>query len=148
MRSVASLRLSEQEVVQQVRQLYCQIVEDESALKSAQANIDLYAELERVTKIYVAEKTALASLPNASTVPAIRLPLTALVRHDSRSAYAVFILQTEQGRSTVHLQAVEVGPVEGNAVVIRSGLRPGLKVVLDGNNDLVDGETVSEVPGA
>jgi len=30
-------------------------------LKSAQANIDLYAELERVTKIYVAEKTAQAS---------------------------------------------------------------------------------------
>jgi outer membrane protein len=30
-------------------------------LKSAQANIDLYAELERVTKIFVAEKTALAS---------------------------------------------------------------------------------------
>jgi outer membrane protein len=54
------LRTSEQEVVQQVRQLYCQIVEDESAVKSAQANIDLYAELERVTKIYVAEKTAQA----------------------------------------------------------------------------------------
>ena len=30
-------------------------------MKSAQANIDLYAELERVTKIYVAEKTAQAS---------------------------------------------------------------------------------------
>ena len=88
------------------------------------------------------------SLANAITVPAIRLPLTALVRHDSGSAYAVFILRTEQGRSTVHLQTVEAGPVEGNAVVIRSGLRPGLKVVLDGNNDLVDGETVSEVPGA
>ena len=55
------LRGAEQEVVQQVRQLYCQIVDDGSALKSAQANIDLYAELERVTKIYVAEKTALAS---------------------------------------------------------------------------------------
>jgi outer membrane protein len=55
------LRASEQEVVRQVRQLYCQIVDDESAVKSAQANIDLYAELERVTKIYVAEKTALAS---------------------------------------------------------------------------------------
>jgi outer membrane protein len=55
------LRLSEQEVAQQIRQLYCQIVDDGSALKSAQANIDLYAELERVTKIYVAEKTALAS---------------------------------------------------------------------------------------
>jgi multidrug efflux pump subunit AcrA (membrane-fusion protein) len=88
------------------------------------------------------------SLANAITVPAIRLPLTALVRHDSGSAYAVFLLRTEQGRSTVHLQTVEVGPVEGNAVVIRSGLRPGLKVVLDSNNDLVDGETVSEVPGA
>jgi RND family efflux transporter MFP subunit len=88
------------------------------------------------------------SLADAITVPAIRLPLTALVRHDSGSAYAVFILRTEQGHSTVHMQAVEVGPVEGNAVVIRSGLRPGLKVVLDGNNDLVDGETVSEVPGA
>jgi outer membrane protein len=55
------LRGSEQEVALQVRQLYCQIVEDESALKSAQADIDLYAELERVTKIYVAEKTAQAS---------------------------------------------------------------------------------------
>jgi RND family efflux transporter MFP subunit len=88
------------------------------------------------------------SLANAITVPAIRLPLTALVHHDSGSAYAVFILRTEQSRSTVHLQTVQVGPVEGNAVVIRSGLRPGLKVVLDGNNDLVDGETVSEVPGA
>jgi RND family efflux transporter MFP subunit len=87
-------------------------------------------------------------LANAIAVPAIRLPLTALVRHDSSSAYAVFILRTEQGRSTVHLQTVEVGPVEGNAVVIRSGLRPGLKVVLGGNNDLVDGEIVSEVPEA
>jgi RND family efflux transporter MFP subunit len=91
---------------------------------------------------------AVPSLANAITVPAIRLPLTALVRRDSGSAYAVFILRTEQGRSTVHLQPVEVGPVEGNSVVIRSGLLPGLKVVLDGNNDLVDGEAVSEVPGA
>jgi outer membrane protein len=55
------LRTSEQEVVQRVRQLYCQIVEDQSAEKSAQANMDLYAEVERVTKIYVAEKTAQTS---------------------------------------------------------------------------------------
>jgi RND family efflux transporter MFP subunit len=88
------------------------------------------------------------SLATAISVPAIRLPLTALVRRDSSSAYAVFILRTEQGRSTVHLQSVELGPVEGNGVVIRRGLRPGLKVVLDGNNDLTDGETVSEVPRA
>jgi RND family efflux transporter MFP subunit len=88
------------------------------------------------------------SLASAIPVPAIRLRIPALVRRDSGSAYAVFILRTEQGRSTVHLQNVEVGPAEGNTVVIRNGLRPGLKVVLDGNGDLVDGETVSEVPGA
>ena len=62
-REISSERLrgSEQEIVSQVRHRYSQIVLDESALKTTEADIRLYAELERVTKVSVAEKTAMPS---------------------------------------------------------------------------------------
>ncbi|MBB6147343.1 outer membrane protein TolC [Silvibacterium bohemicum] len=60
---ISNLRMqrSQQEIVNQVRKLYCQIVDDDSAIKTAEADVRLYSELERVTKIYVAEKAALLS---------------------------------------------------------------------------------------
>jgi outer membrane protein len=60
---ISNLRVqrSQQEIVNEVRKLYCQIVDDDSAIETAEADVQLYWELERVTKIYIGEKTALLS---------------------------------------------------------------------------------------
>jgi outer membrane protein len=53
------LRASRQEIGRQVRTLYAQLVENTNAVQAAAADVSLYAELERVTTIYVSEQTQL-----------------------------------------------------------------------------------------
>jgi hypothetical protein len=78
--------------------------------------------------------------------PVTTVPLGPLIHRGANSdAYAVFVLREGGGRSIVHLQTVETGSIEGNNVAIRNGLKAGMKVVIRGNDNLVDGETVTEV---
>lgn len=70
--------------------------------------------------------------------PVIKLPTSAL-RQDG-SGTAVWVL--DEAAMTVRSQAVQVGTVDGNQVVIASGLQPGQKVVAAGVHVLTAGQKV------
>jgi RND family efflux transporter MFP subunit len=80
-----------------------------------------------------------AQLPG-SQAGALKLPTSAL-RQDG-AATAVWVL--DEASMTVRSQAVQVGAIDGNEVVIASGLKPGQKVVSAGVHVLTPGQKVSE----
>jgi len=80
-----------------------------------------------------------ARLPG-SQAAAIKLPTSAL-RQDG-TATAVWVL--DEASMTVRSQAVQIGPIDGNQVVIASGLQAGQKVVSAGVHVLTAGQKVSE----
>jgi RND family efflux transporter MFP subunit len=84
-----------------------------------------------------------SAAPDASTLAIV--PISALIPNTNGHTYSLFVLREEGGKTFARRQTVKIGRIEGNNVTIRSGLRSGLKVVLEGNNDLVDGEAVSEI---
>jgi membrane fusion protein, multidrug efflux system len=75
-----------------------------------------------------------------SLAAAIKLPTSAL-RQDG-AATAVWVL--DETSMTVRSQAVQMGPIDGNQVVIASGLKAGQKVVTAGVHVLTAGQKVSE----
>lgn len=79
-----------------------------------------------------------------SQAAVIKLPTSAL-RQDG-AATAVWVL--DEASMTVRSQAVQVGPIDGNQVVIASGLRAGQKVVSAGVHVLTAGQKVSEYGAA
>jgi membrane fusion protein, multidrug efflux system len=79
-----------------------------------------------------------ARLPGSQSA-VIKLPTSAL-RQEGAST-AVWLL--DEASMTVNAQAVQVGAVEGNEVVITSGLKPGQKVVAAGVHVLSPGQKVS-----
>jgi RND family efflux transporter MFP subunit len=79
-----------------------------------------------------------AHLPGSQSA-VIKLPTSAL-RQEGAST-AVWLL--DEASMTVNTQAVQVGPVDGNEVVITSGLKPGQKVVAAGVHVLSPGQKVS-----
>lgn len=80
-----------------------------------------------------------AQQPGSQSV-AIKLPTSAL--RQEGAATAVWVL--DEASMTVRAQPVQVGPVDGNQVVIASGLRAGQKVVSAGVHVLTPGQKVSE----
>lgn len=80
-----------------------------------------------------------AQLPGSQSV-AIKLPTSALRQEGAASA--VWVL--DEASMTVRSQPVQVGTVDGNQVVIASGLRVGQKVVSAGVHVLTPGQKVSE----
>ena len=48
------------------------------------------------------------------------------------------------GEMTVHSRNVEAGEEVGDKIVVKSGLKPGERIVLDGQLRLTDGSRVSE----
>ena len=84
--------------------------------------------------------TVLVSHLPGSHAGAIKLPTSAL-RQDGASS-AVWLL--DEASMTVRSQAVQLGPVDGNQVVILSGLRAGQKVVSAGVHVLTAGQKVTE----
>jgi RND family efflux transporter MFP subunit len=112
------------------------------------------ASADPVTRTYVvklaldkAEKLPLGATVNvlAAQLPgsqagALKLPTSAL-RQDG-SATAVWVL--DEASMTVRSQAVQVGAIDGNEVVIASGLKAGQKVVSAGVHVLTPGQKVSE----
>lgn len=80
-----------------------------------------------------------AHLPG-SQAAVLKLPTSAL-RQDG-AATAVWVL--DETSMTVRSQAVQIGAIDGNEVVIASGLKPGQKVVSAGVHVLTAGQKVSE----
>jgi multidrug efflux system membrane fusion protein len=71
--------------------------------------------------------------------PVIKLPTSALRQEGAGTA--VWVL--DEAAMTVRLQPVQVGTVDGNQVVIASGLQPGQKVVAAGVHVLTAGQKVT-----
>jgi len=69
----------------------------------------------------------------------IKLPTSALLKEGQ--ATVVWVL--DESSMTVQTQVVQLGPLDGNEVVIVSGLKPGQKVVSTGVHVLTAGQKVS-----
>jgi membrane fusion protein, multidrug efflux system len=114
---------------------------------------ELAASADPVTRTYAVKLALDASerLPLGATVnvvakhlqgsqpAAIKLPTSAL-RQEGAST-AVWLL--DEASMTVNTQAVQLGPVDGNDVVVTSGLKPGQKVVSTGVHVLSPGQKVT-----
>lgn len=91
-------------------------------------------------------QTATVQIDARTPGNAVRLPLTALLRKDGRTA--VWVLD---GRNlTVSLQPVQIAEVGRDSVLLASGLRPGQEVVTAGVHVLQPGQKVKRYvePGA
>lgn len=75
-------------------------------------------------------------------VPAMLLPRESVVVRDGYSY--VFVLAAE---SKVRQRRIEVGPLHGERIVVRSGLKKGEQVAVRGAGFLADGDTVHVVAG-
>jgi RND family efflux transporter MFP subunit len=76
---------------------------------------------------------------NGQSAPVIKLPTSALRQQGAGTA--VWVL--DEAAMEVRSQAVQVGTVEGNLVVIASGLQVGQKVVAAGVHVLTEGQKVT-----
>lgn len=76
---------------------------------------------------------------SSAVASAIKLPTSAL-RQEGQGT-AVWVL--DEANMTVNSQAVQLGPVDGNEVVVSSGLKPGQKVVSAGVHVLSPGQKVT-----
>lgn len=76
---------------------------------------------------------------SSAVASAIKLPTSAL-RQEGQGT-AVWVL--DEATMTVNSQAVQLGPVDGNEVVVTSGLQPGQKVVSAGVHVLSPGQKVT-----
>lgn len=79
----------------------------------------------------------------ATGQPVIKLPTTAVLQENGGSAVWVF----DPASHTVRLQKVEVATADGNALVIASGLTPGMQVVATGGHVLAPGQKVTVYQG-
>lgn len=84
---------------------------------------------------FVNARMTLATLHDVLVVPAVA------VQRGKPGAY-VFVVNAD---NTVSQRPVKTGPAEGERIVIREGLTPGERVVLDGLDQLRDGRKVNPV---
>jgi RND family efflux transporter MFP subunit len=76
-----------------------------------------------------------------STAPALRVPLVALNRINGQ--FFAYVAEPGDGGTTVAKQrAVEPGAVIGNDYVVKSGLKPGEKLIVAGVQKIRDGSPV------
>ena len=114
---------------------------------------EVAASADPVTRTYAAKLAldAKDDLPLGSTVsvtaaafahadqPVIKLPTSAFLR-DGKSS-AVWVL--DPAKMVVQLTPVEIATADGNEVVVSSGLKPGMQVVVAGVHVLQPGQKVS-----
>ena len=83
---------------------------------------------------------AVAGTAKAKPVAQITVPWTALMSSGSKPAVWV----VDPATQIVSLKTIEVGNYEAGAVVVKAGLEPGERVVVDGGKLLSSGEHVTE----
>lgn len=90
--------------------------------------------------------TVLLNPTNAVASQAINLPTTAIRQEGGQTS--VWVLDTAS--MTVRSQVIEVGTIQGNEVLVKSGLQTGQQVVAAGVHVLSPGQKVSvyQAPGA
>jgi RND family efflux transporter MFP subunit len=75
------------------------------------------------------------------------LPLTAIVRSDTRSGgYAAFVVERQGNTELARLRTVQLGEVIGNGVAVTDGIARGERVIVTGASLLADGEAVRLIP--
>ena len=87
--------------------------------------------------------SAVAGTANAKPLAQITVPSTALMSMGSTPA--VWIV--DPATKTASLKTVEIGSYEAGAVVVKGGLEPGERVVVDGGKLLSSGERVADEGG-
>lgn len=85
-----------------------------------------------------------AGTASAKPVAQITVPWTALMSLGSKPA----VWTVDPATNTVSLRAVEVGAYEADAIMIKQGLKPGDRVVVDGGKLLSSGQSVTYDGGA
>ncbi len=88
--------------------------------------------------------SAVAGTATAKPVAQITVPWTALMSLGSKPA----VWTVDPATNTVSLRAVEVGAYESDAIMIKQGLKPGDRVVVDGGKLLSSGQSVTYDGGA
>lgn len=80
-----------------------------------------------------------ATAPSAAPAEVLTLPSSA-VWQQAQGGAAVWVFDAPT--STVRAQTVQLGGVQGNALVVRSGLQAGQQVVAAGTHVLTEGQKV------
>ncbi|MFH1763266.1 MAG: efflux RND transporter periplasmic adaptor subunit [Gemmatimonadota bacterium] len=76
---------------------------------------------------------------------AMVVPQEALVRVED--GYVVFVVENEEGVDLVRSQLVELGPTQQNRVVVLSGIEPGDRLIVVGQQSVAAGDRVNVVRG-
>jgi multidrug efflux pump subunit AcrA (membrane-fusion protein) len=71
------------------------------------------------------------------------VPQEALVRKED--GYVVFTVETENGVDIVQARPVELGPAQQNEVVVLSGIDPGDRLIVVGQQTVAAGDRVTVV---
>jgi RND family efflux transporter MFP subunit len=78
--------------------------------------------------------------------PALLAPVVALNRVGGQ--YFAYVVESGEGGATIARQrVVEPGPVAGNDYILKSGLKPGDRLIVSGVQKIGDGAPVTIVPG-
>ena len=74
--------------------------------------------------------------------PALTVPVVALNRINGQF-FAYVAEPGDHGATVAHQRAVEPGPIVGNDYVVKSGLKPGEKLIVSGVQKIRDGAPVT-----
>lgn len=89
----------------------------------------------------IARSQALAS---TNAAPILAIPIGAIVRPPSDpKGFAVFTVEQKEGKSIAKIQTIALGPIVGNQIAVNQGLKAGDRVIVQGAEQLVDGQQVA-----
>ena len=84
------------------------------------------------------------SAPIAATAT---IPLNSIVRvPQSRSDYAVYVVEEQGGKPVARLRKIQLGDIIGNEIVVASGIKLGDRVIMRGATMVNDGAEVRIIP--
>jgi membrane fusion protein (multidrug efflux system) len=89
------------------------------------------------------EMVANVDLTRRSFEDAVVIPQEALVRVEN--GYVVFVVESEGGTDVVRSRIVELGPTQSNQALISSGLVPGERLIVVGQQSVAAGDRVNVV---
>lgn len=84
---------------------------------------------------------------DGTSTEAMTVPLTAVVRAPGGGdAYAVFVVEQDQGGPVARVRTVRLGDLVGNRIAVVDGLAAGERVIVRGATVITDGERVNPAP--
>jgi len=89
------------------------------------------------------EMVANVEVVRRSLEEAVVIPQEALVRVEE--GYVAFVVEMDAGAEIVRERPVELGPAQNNQVVVRSGLEPGERLIVVGQQSVAAGDRVNVV---